>query len=497
MAGSFVEFNPAEFLGILPEILLLLWSMVVLALDLVSGRSLKRRTLGVTAAIGMIVILVVAIVSRPAEPQTILGGMIRNDLYTFVFRIIFIAAGALTCLVSIDFRSMRVGSEYYAIIIFTTIAMSLMAGANDLIMLFLATESSSLSLYLLAGFYRGNKLSAEAGMKYFVFGAVTSAVMLFGLSLFYGLSGGNTSYQAIARALLDPELRVPVSFAALLVLVGFAFKTSAFPFHFWAPDVYQGAPTPISGYISTASKAAGFAILMRFLFYTLPPGTSEASLTWAALMQPLAILTMVVGGLLALVQNNVKRMLAYSSVAQAGYILVGVTALAANQFNRADALAAVIFYIATYMLTNICAFAVVGLVSERVGGDDIEHFNGLGRRAPYLALGMTAALVSLLGAPPLVGFVAKLLVFAPAVGVNLIALVVIAVIMVLVSVVYYLNVVRAMYVERTERDAQPFYVPAPTGIVVLLTAVAIVLLTVVSPPFWNLAVEAAQSFFPG
>jgi NADH-quinone oxidoreductase subunit N len=497
MAGSFVEFNPAEFLGILPEILLLLWSMVVLALDLVSGRALKRRTLGVTASIGMIVILVMAIIARPAESQTILGGMIRNDLYTFVFRLIFIAAGALTCLVSIDFRSMRIGSEYYAIIIFTTISMSLMAGANDLIMLFLATEASSLSLYLLAGFYRGNKLSAEAGVKYFVFGAVTSAVMLFGLSLFYGLSGGNTSYQAVGRALLDPDLRVPVSFAALLVLVGFAFKTSAFPFHFWAPDVYQGAPTPISGYISTASKAAGFAILMRFLFYTLPPGTSEASLTWAALMQPLAILTMVIGSLLALVQTNVKRMLAYSSVSQAGYILVGVTALAANQANRADALAAVIFYIATYMLTNICAFAVVGLVSERVGGDDIEHFNGLGRRAPYLALGMTAALVSLLGAPPLVGFAAKFVVFSSAIGVNLIALVVIAIIMVLVSVVYYLNVVRAMYVERTERDDQPFYVPAPTGIAVLLTAVAIVLLTVVSPPFWNLAIEAAQSFFPG
>ena len=155
MSGSFVEVNPAELLGILPEILLLLWSMVVLAFDLVTGRTLKRRTLGLTAAIGMLVILVVAILARPAESQIILGGMIRNDLYTYVFRLIFIAAGALTCLVTIDFRSFRIGSEYYAIIIFTTIAMSLMAGSNDLIMLFLATESASLSLYLLAGFYRG------------------------------------------------------------------------------------------------------------------------------------------------------------------------------------------------------------------------------------------------------------------------------------------------------------------------------------------------------
>lgn len=496
MAGSFVEINLAEFLGILPEILLLAWSMVLLALDLVTNRVLPRRTLGVTAAGGLIAILIVAVVMRPSEAQTILGGMIRNDLYTFAFRLIFIAAAALTCLVSIDFRSMRIGSDYYAIIIFSAIAMSLMAGANDLIMLFLATEAASLSLYLLAGFYRGNKLSGEAGLKYFVFGSVASAIMLFGLSLFYGLSGGKTGYQDVFQALLNPDLRVPVTFAALLVLVGFAFKTSAVPFHFWAPDVYQGAPTPVSGFISTASKAAGFAILMRFLFYTLPPGTSEASLAWASLMQPIAILTMVVGGLLALVQKNVKRMLAYSSVSQAGYILVGVTALAANQANRAESLAAVIFYIATYMLTNICAFAVVGLVSERVGGDDIEHFNGLGRRSPYLALGMTAALLSLLGAPPLIGFVAKLVIFRVAVGVNLIALVVIAIVMVLVSVVYYLNVVRAMYVERTERDNEPFYVPLPTAVSVLVTAVAIVLLTVISPPFWDLAVAAAQTFFP-
>lgn len=494
---GFIESNPAEFLGILPEILLLIWALVVLAVDLISNRGIKRRTLGVLAALGMIGILVVAAVTRPAEGQTILGGMIRNDPYTFVFRVIFIAAGALTCLVSIDFRSMRIGGEYFAIIIFSTIAMSLMAGSNDIVMLYLATETSSLSLYLLAGFYRGNKLSAEAGVKYFVFGSVTSAVMLFGLALIFGMSGGSTSYQAVAQALVNPALRVPVSFAALLVLVGFAFKTSAFPFHFWAPDVYQGAPTPISGFISTASKAAGFAILIRFLFYTLPPGSSDASLVWASLMQPIAMITMVIGGLLAVVQGNVKRMLAYSSVSQAGYILIGVTAMAANQVNRADALAAVIFYIATYMLTNICAFAVAGTIALRVGGDDVEDFNGLGRRSPYLALGMTAALLSLLGAPPLVGFVAKFVIFGSAIGVNLIALVVVAIVMVLVSVVYYLNVVRAMYVERTERDSEPLFVPAPTSISVLLTAVAIVLLTAFSPPFWSLAVQAAQSFFPG
>jgi NADH-quinone oxidoreductase subunit N len=494
--GSVNQGNAAEWLGILPEILLMVWGMVVLAVDLIGGRKVSRRALGITSALGMVVILVIATIARPAEPQNVLGSMIRNDAFTLVFRVIFIVAGALTCLVSIDFRPLRAGGEYFSIVIFATLAMCLMAGANDLIMLYLATETASFSLYLLAGFMRGNKLSAEAGVKYFVFGAVTSTIMLFGLSLFFGLGGGNTSYQAVAQAVQNPDLRVPVTFAALLVLVGFAFKTSAVPFHFWAPDVYQGAPTPVSGFISTASKAAGFAILLRFMFYVVAPGQSEVGIALASLMQPLAILTMVIGGFLALVQKNVKRMLAYSSVAQAGYILIGVTALAANPADPANALAAIIFYIATYMLTNICAFAVLGMVEQRTGGSDYDNFNGLSRRAPYLALGMTAAVLSLLGAPPLVGFVAKLVIFRVAISVNLIGLVVIAIIMVLVSVVYYLNVVRAMYVEKSDTDSEPFYVPAPTGLALLLTSVAIVALTAVSPPFWNLAVEAAQSFLP-
>lgn len=495
MAGSFVQPNPAEFLGILPEILLVIWSIVIVGIDLAAGRKMPRRALGMLAGIGMLVILAVAVIARPAEGQIILGGMIRNDVFTYVFRIIFIAAGALTMFIATDFRPLRPNGEFFGILILSVLAMCLMAGSNDLIMLYLATEMASFSLYLMAAFMRGDKLSAEAGVKYFIFGAVTSTVMLFGLSLFFGLSGGSTNYQAVANAIRNPDLRVPVTFASLLVLVGFAFKTSAVPFHFWAPDVYHGAPTPVSGFISTASKAAGFAILIRFLYYVLPPGSSEASLAWAQLMQPVAMLTMTIGSLLALVQKNVKRMLAYSSVAQAGYLFIGVTALALGGANRAEAMAAVIFYIGTYMLTNIIAFGVTGVIEQRVGGTEIEQFNGLGRRSPYLALAMTAALLSLLGAPPLVGFVGKLFLFQSAIGVSLVGLVVVAIINVLISVVYYLNVVRAMYVEKTERDSEPLFVPAPTTITLLLSAVGIVVLTIASTPFWNLALDAAKSFF--
>ncbi|MCS6773539.1 MAG: NADH-quinone oxidoreductase subunit N [Thermoflexales bacterium] len=495
--GGFTQENVGEFLGILPEILMVLWASAILAIDLIAGKAIKRRVLGLLAAGGTLGILLITLLAQPAESQVVLGGLIRNDLYTTVFRVIFILGAALTCLVGIDFKPLRAGGEFFTLVIFSAAAMSLMAASNDIIMLYLATETASFTLYLLAGFQRGDRLSAEAGIKYFVFGAVTSTTMLFGLSLLFGLSGGNTNYAAIAQTVINPVLRVPVVLASLFVLIGFAFKTSAVPFHFWAPDVYQGAPTPVAGFISTASKAAGFAILLRFLMYTLPPGTSEPSLVWATLMQPLAILTMTLGSLFALIQTNAKRMLAYSSVAQAGYVFVGVSALALGVANRAEALAAVIFYLATYMLTNIAAFAVLGIIESRVGGTEISHFNGLARRSPYLALGMTAALLSLLGAPPMVGFVAKLIVFREAIGANLIGLVVIGIINVLISVVYYLNVIRAMYVERTEDEARPLYVPTPTGMTVMVTAAAVLALTVISTPFWELALQAARTFLGG
>ncbi len=491
--GGFTEVNLAEFLGILPEILVLLWATLLLALDLFLPGGIPRRSMSLLSAGGLLIVALVTVLMRPAEPQVILGGMVRNDLFLTVFRLIFLLAAALTCLVSVDFRPLRAGSEYYVLVMFAAVAMSLMVGADNILMLYLATESASFTLYLLAGVQRGDRLSAEAGLKYFVFGAVTSTTMLFGLSLFFGLSGGQLSYKAIASALSQPELRLPFTLAALLVLVGFAFKTSAVPFQFWAPDVYQGAPSPVAGFISTASKAAGFGILLRFFFNAMPPGVSEASLSWVWLMQPIAILTMTVGSLLAVVQSNVKRMLAYSSVAQAGYVFVGVTAMALGALNRAEALAAVIFYLATYMLTNIVAFAVLGVVEQRVGGSDFQHFNGLARRAPYLALGMAASMLSLLGAPPMVGFAAKVIIFREAIGVDLVPLVAIGIVNVLISVAYYLNVVRAMYVERAETES-PLFVPSTLGSVVMIVAVGLVVLTFASEPFWGLALEAARAF---
>jgi NADH-quinone oxidoreductase subunit N len=496
------QFNPSDLLAVAPEIGLTFWAFLILSLDFLKLPQLNRRVLGMLSAIGMLVVMVLATVLAPPADKgaVLLGGMIRHDLYAYVFDAIFIVAGALTCLISIDFKPVRAGGEFFALVILATMGMCLMASANDIIILFLATETSSMALYLLAGFMRDTPRSAEAGMKYFIFGAVSSTIMLYGLSLLYGLSG-QTGYEKIAAALTAPGSPHMVGvFALLLVMVGFAFKTTAVPFQFWAPDVYEGAPTPVTGFISTASKAAGFAIMIRFLLYAFSPlNPTPATQVWVAMMQPVAILTMFLGNLLAITQTSVKRMLAYSSIAQAGYIMIGVTALAyaasRGEVNGAEpnAIAGVIFYIATYMLTNIGAFAIVGLVAQRVGGDNLKDFNGLARRAPYLALAMVAVLLSLTGAPPLVGFVGKLFLFRSAIDENLVGLVVIGVINVLISVFYYLGVVRAMYVDRSSNEARPFPVPAVTGWVVLITSAAVLIITLVSTPFWDLALAAARS----
>jgi NADH-quinone oxidoreductase subunit N len=501
-----ISFNSSELLAVAPEIGLTFWAFLILSLDFLKLPQLNRRVLGILSAVGMLAVLLIsALIAPPADKTAlVLGGMVRNDLFAYVFDGIFIIAGALTCLAAIDFKPVRAGGEFYALIILATMAMCLMAASSNIVLLYLATETSSMALYLLAGFMRDTRRSAEAGIKYFIFGAVTSTVMLYGLSLLYGLSG-SMSYQEIAKALIAPgvETRMIATFALLLVIVGFAFKTTAVPFHFWAPDVYEGAPTPITGFVSTASKAAGFAILLRFLVYAFPPFPemqSQASLVWVSLMQPIAILTMFLGNLLAVTQSSVKRMLAYSSIAQAGYILIGVTAVgyAATRGEvtgaMPDAVAAVIFYIATYMLTNIGAFTIVGIVSQRVGGENIKDFNGLSRRSPYLALGMVAVLLSLTGAPPLVGFVGKFFLFRSAIIETLVPRAVVGVINVLISVFYSLGLVRAMYVERSGDEAQPLRVPSATGWVVAITSVAVLVITVISPPFWDMALAAAKSF---
>lgn len=481
------NFNPTWLLSILPEILLLALSIVVLGVDLALPAE-RKRTLGVWTAAGLIVILaVVLLVPLPTGPA--FGGAVWTDGVAQVFRTIFLLGGILVALMSMDFRPLRQDGPYYGLLLFSLLGMSLMAIAGNLVMLYVAMELTGISAYVLVGSMRETPQSAEAGLKYFLFGAFSSAVMLYGFSWLYRFSwlyafAGGTGYGQIASAIRYIPFPLAV-LAFLMVLVGFGFKVAMVPMHFWAPDVYQGAPTPITAFISVASKAAGFAVLLRalrFLFPALEP-------TWMVLLVAISMVTMTLGNLLAIPQRNIKRMLAYSSVAQAGYVLIGVTA--ASQIGVASAA----FYLIVYTVMNVAAFAVVVLISNLTGSEDIESFSGLARRSSFLGWSLMLALFSLGGVPPFGGFVGKLLLFAGAIQSGLIALTVVGVVNVIIGLYYYLNVVKVVFERRSEQEQEPLDVPTPSKWVLGFTMAAIVLLGILAYPVYQWVWQASGGWF--
>jgi NADH-quinone oxidoreductase subunit N len=480
------SFDPASLVTVLPEILLLVLAAVVMAVDVFLPPE-RKKTLGIINVVGLIIILGAAILWRP-ETELALGGMIRSDLTALVFRGMFLVAAALVSLISMDFDHLKQDGEYYALVVIAAMGLGLMASANDLIMLYLAMELTSITQYLLVGYLRDTPRSVEAGMKYFLFGAVTSTVMLYGLSLLYGFTG-QTNYAAVAAGLNSVE-GPPVLVAIILIAVGFGFKVAAVPFHFWTPDVYEGAPTPITGYISVASKAAGFAVLMRVFNVVFPVPFQHSE--WVNLVETLAIVTMTLGNVLAIPQSNIKRLLAYSSIAQAGYILIGVAA--ASRLG----VAASIFYLGVYVLTNLAAFTAVVLLTNKTGGDDVKGFAGLSRRSPYLALLMMLALLSLAGVPPLGGFFGKFYVFQAAIGAGLVRLAIIGVLNAIIGLYYYLTIIKVMFVHETERpeDAEdPVLVPTASRWALGLATLGFVFLGIYATPWYDLATKAAEAFF--
>jgi NADH-quinone oxidoreductase subunit N len=352
-------------------------------------------------------------------------------------------------------------------------------------MLFLAIETTSIPLYILAGFLKGDDRSTESGMKYFLFGALTSAVMLYGFSLLYGFTG-ETNLYALANGMLAGDISpVLIAAMAVLVLVGFGFKVSIVPFHFWSPDVYEGAPTPITAYISTASKTAGFAVLVRVMLAVFPAIASE----WTLLLAIMATATMTLGNLLALAQSNIKRMLAYSSIAHAGYAVIGLVAL--SSFGAAS----VVFYLIAYVVTNLAAFAVVVLFARSAGSENIADYAGLSRRSPGLALVLLVAFLSLGGMPPLAGFVAKFYVFAAAVESGWIWLAFVGVLNAIVGLYYYLTVLKVVYLYRSEEDDKPIAVPRTYALVLVVCVVAILAIGAFSAPWLDWSLTSAASLF--
>lgn len=477
-------FDPVNILAITPEISLLVLGLLVLALDLILPEE-RRGILGWVTAAGLVLTIGISLaVARPGTEATLLwGGMLRHDWLGFTFKIVFIFAAAITALFSMDLFEMGRRGEYYLLMLASTIGMNLMASAADLIMLYLAIETTSIPLYILAGFLTKDEKSTESGFKYFLFGALTSAVMLYGFSLLYGFAGTTNLYDLAAGLQSGGLSNALVLGSLMLVLVGFGFKVSAVPFHFWAPDVYEGAPTPIAGFLSTASKAAGFAVLARVLIVVFP----NIALEWGAVVAALATATMTIGNLIALAQKNIKRLLAYSSIAHAGYALIGIVAISNL------GVASTVFYLIAYVVTNLIVFGIVALFGKAAGSDDIAAYAGLSRRSPWLALVMLIAFLSLAGMPPFGGFVVKFAVFAAAVQAGMVWLAVIGVLNAIVGLYYYLTVLKVVYLYRSEDEDKPLPVSRPYAIGLTALSLLIILIGTVFAPWFSMASSAAAA----
>lgn len=473
-------------LAIVPEIGLVILALIVLAYDLSVGEE-RKRGLGWLTAGGLAVIIVISLaIGRPGPSSvTVWGGMLNWDWLGFTFALLFMFGAAITALFSMEVKQLGTRGEFYLLLLASTMGMCLMASSANLIMLFLAIETTSIPLYVMAGFYKTDNKSTEAGYKYLLFGAMTSAVMLYGFSLLYGFTG-TTDLEQITQTVLGGALPVTLALGTLsLVLVGIGFKISAVPFHFWAPDVYEGAPTPVAGFLSTASKAAGFAVLMRILLVVY--GGQEIIPVWVVIIAALSVFSMTLGNALALAQKNIKRLLAYSSIAHAGYALIGVAALSKL------GIASAVFYLFAYVVTNLAAFGVVATFWRTSGSDEISDYAALSRRAPGLSLAMLVAFLSLAGMPPFAGFIAKVLVFAAAVKVGLVWLAMIGVLNSIVGLYYYLIVLKVVYLYRSEDEEKPVPVTRPYGLALAILIIGILLLGVVFGPWFNLSNSAAAA----
>ncbi len=479
-----IEIPTLNFIALAPPLAVMATALLLLLADLVVA---DKRVLGYLGLVGVATAagLSLALWGRPPlNFQT----MAVSDGYTLFVNLVFLVTAALSLLVALDYlewNGLQRG-EYYALLLFSTSGMLLMAAATDLIVVFLGLEIMSVALYILAGFNRGQFASIEAAMKYFVLGAFASAFFLYGAALTYGATG-TTNLRQIGAWLAGGSSipRDPLALAGLgLLLVGFAFKVAAVPFQWWTPDVYQGAPTSVTAFMSVGVKAAGFAALMRVLHFAFSPAFTA---DWMVAAAALAALTMTVGNLAALAQKDVKRMLGYSSIAHAGYILVGVAA--ANE----DGVRGVLFYLLAYAFMNVGAFAVACAVERRGEfSSTLGDYAGLGQRQPLLAAAMAVFMLSLTGVPPLVGFWGKLYVFRAAVEADLSWLAILGVINSAISAFYYLGVV----VQMTMRDAEEVPAgesqPAPAnrgvaiGTAVLLAALVTVALGVWPGPVANL-----------
>jgi len=487
-----MTFAPGDLLVILPELLVITAACVVLGLDPITPVSKKDGLVWLT--LGTLAICMGVTASQMSAPATAFGGIVIVDAYACFWKLLLYFVTGLTVLLSFSYlkEERLYFGEYYGFVLLALSGMMVMVSAADLLTIYLGTELMSLSLYVMAGLKRSAPRSLEASAKYFVLGAFSSGILLYGISLLYGATG-STRLPAIAAAIGGRSVDDPLLlFATILLAVGFGFKLAVVPFHMWTPDVYQGAPTSVTAFMAVASKAASFGAFLRVFV----EGLGGLRANWTDIFLLLCVGTLVLGNIVALVQTNIKRMLAYSSIAHAGYALIGVVAagMAGGSVAGTNGIASVMLYIVLYAFMTFGAFSIVAMLRKGgLEGEEIEDFTGLAKRHPIAALLMLVFMVSLAGIPPTAGFIGKFYVFMSAVEAGLTWLAVLALVFAAISAYYYLRIVMVMYMrEPGELTAvSPRLVASPALSIVLACAVAGVVLFGIYPnPIVSLATHA-------
>ena len=463
-------------------------AMVVLLADLYVPREQRGRMIGLSVGVVAVTALGVVMIGLPGadEPTTIANGLMSIDAFGMFFKLLFLGAAALTLMMSGSYLTVEdaPAGAYCFLVLSATLGMMFVASGIELITIFIGLETMAVAFYVLAGYLKPNPRSNEAAVKYFLLGAFSLGILLYGMSLLYGLTG-STNLRVIATSLEGVNQQL-LLLALILVTAGIGFKIAAVPFHMWAPDVYEGAPTPITAFLSVGSKAASFAMLLRIFLEGLP----SAAIYWQQLFEVLAIVTMVVGNIAALTQNNIKRMLAYSSIAQAGYILIGVVV------GTSRGITAMLVYLSVYALMQLGAFAVITFLRRKDAiGDNLHDFNGLYSRRPFVAIAMLIFMLSLGGIPPTAGFMGKFWLFGAAMEAGYVRLALIGVLNSAVSLYYYLRVVVYMWLKNEPEGSIPQATPALT-LTIAVAMIGTLVLGLYPGPLFELAQTSSSAIWP-
>ncbi|MCM8811597.1 MAG: NADH-quinone oxidoreductase subunit N [Candidatus Omnitrophica bacterium] len=478
---------PSHFFYLLPEIWVGALALLILLLDL-RWKGRGHTKLGLMAAIGLLPVLPLLCMQRQLDTLELLHGMYRIDSAALLFKGIFIITSLLVILMTREISktpaaAQQAHGEFYLLILSATLGMMFVASAADFLMLFIALELITISFYVMTAYLKTDLRSLEAGIKYLILGSIASACFLYGVAFVYG-SSGSIRFVEIRQFLQETPFSAGCLFGLFLILGGILFKTAGVPFQLWTPDVYEGAPTSVTAFLSVGSKSAGFLVALR-VFHEL---FISSSADWAPVLVWVAGLTILYGNLGAIPQKNIKRLLGYSSIGHAGYLLIGLACPSSLGST------AMVFYLAGYLVTNLAVFLVVTVFSSHTGSDEIKNYAGLSKRSPLLAMVMFIALLSLAGVPPLAGFIGKFMLLLGALSQGHLTLAIIGAVAVVISLYYYLIVVKVMYVDRAE-DSSPVPVSLPMRLALLFCLLGILGIGIWQEPFLSLSFAAVKGLF--